>query len=268
MGRQVCAMRLTAALGVALAIGCDASNSVRSPAPTTPAAAASGSGAEVAAKEEQAAIEAAKRNPIATPEPRPLLPAKQPPPRPERGLPEQAPPPRAPSTPTQSPQPAVPYSDAAPSAAKATPEYRVVAPEQPPAPPFEQPPPPPMREYIWAPGYWYWYHDHYVWIGGVWMPPQRGYVYLGAHWVHAQDGFVFMPGGWAIAGGTVVTYPVYRHRYLYEYPDWRHRSRAWPAERRGYRSTPRGTFRPRGGSTPRGYGGRSANRTRSCPRGR
>jgi hypothetical protein len=125
-----------------------------------------------------------------------------------------------------------------------------------------------MREYIWAPGYWYWYRSQYVWIGGAWMPPQRGYVYVGARWVYADDGFVFVPGGWAVAGGNVVTYPVYRHHYLYEYPDRQRRSSAWPAERRGYGSAPRSSFRPRGWSTPRGYGGRSTNRTSSYPRRR
>jgi hypothetical protein len=193
--------------------------------------------------EEEAAIEAAKQNPIARPEPRTLYPEQTPPPRPERGLPDKAPPPRDDhSVPTPGPQsqadaPTPSPGQEDPPADMDAPQTRVVAPQQPPlAPLAEERPLAPYPDYVWAPGYWYWYGGRYEWISGSWVAPRHGYVYVGARWVYASDGWEFTPGGWAIGFGAPVVYPVYPyyyprhyyHRYgWHEHDGWRQRDRYW-----------------------------------------
>ena len=87
---------------------------------------------------EEAKIEAAKRHPVAHPEPRPLYPAQQPPPREQRGLPAQAPAPREPRAPLPAaqPQPLVtqPYAEAPAAGVEEVEEDELIAPQSPPRP--------------------------------------------------------------------------------------------------------------------------------------
>jgi hypothetical protein len=119
--------------------------------------------------------------------------------------------------------PAPAASSEASAAIMAPAETRVVAPEPPPVVYTETRPAPPTVEYVWAPGYWYWYGGRYVWVGGGWLPPRPGYAYVSARWVYTGDGWVFAPGGWAYGSGDVIVYPVYRHAYLWSAPPAHHR---------------------------------------------
>jgi hypothetical protein len=120
----------------------------------------------------------------------------------------------------------------------------VVAPQQPPlAPLAEERPFAPSADYVWAPGYWYWYGGRYVWISGNWVAPRHGYVYVGARWIYAGDGWEFSPGGWSIGFGSPVVYPIYprygaypryygHHRYWNEPHYWSDAHRGYAPERR------------------------------------
>ncbi len=242
-------------------------------------AAPSGGTGGAAPSAEQEAIEAAKRNPIAHPEPRSLYPEQRPPPRPEGAAPKQAPPPREPAPPAQAaPPPATGQAAQAPAAATVESDTRVVAPEAPPPPPEEDRPPAPALGYVWAPGYWYWYDDGYVWIPGAWLPPRHGYVYWGARWVLTPDGWVFVPGGWGARLGGSLVYPDYRYRYLHPYyrpyrpyrPFYRPYRRPYVRPREPYPNhrrdgsryappprynRPRAVPRREGGNRTRSYGG-------------
>jgi hypothetical protein len=226
-----------ATLVTALALSACAHEAAAAPpaqAPTATAVPAGAPGRPL--DEEAAAIEAAKQNPISRPEPRTVYPEQAPPPRPERGLPDKAPPPRDDhSVPTPGPQsqadaPASPAPSAQgredPPADMDEPETRVVAPQQPPFEPLaEERPAAPYPNYVWAPGYWYWYGGRYVWISGSWVAPRHGYVYVGARWVYRGDGWEFAPGGWAIGFGSPVVdplYPYYYPRYGWRHYGWRH----------------------------------------------
>jgi hypothetical protein len=239
--------------------------------PAKPAPEQASSGAEAAAAE-QARLEAIRRHPIAQPEPRPALPEQRPPERPERGLPQQSPPPRERGEPSAAPAP----RDEEPAAETRS----VVTSVEPPAEPIEQPRPArPRIDYVWAPGYWYWYGGEYVWIGGAWVPPRAGYSYVGARWVFTSHGWTFVPGGWALGVGTTVVYPIHRHGYLYD-PGYRHRH--WDghhhrdhhhhgdyrrSDRRSYRgASPNRTLsRPRSSSRPSGTTRFRGNRTSARP---
>jgi hypothetical protein len=243
-----------ATLAVAIALSACAHEAaaappVQSPTAVPAAGAAAQAGTAPAVESEAEAIDAARQNPISRPEPRTLYPEQTPPPRPERGLPDQYPPPRDDDRglPTQSPPPRA--SDLAPpgpgSQADQPPadlepaETRVVAPQQPPlAPLAEERPFAPSVDYVWAPGYWYWYGGRYVWISGNWVAPRHGYVYVGARWVYAGDGWEFTPGGWSIGFGSPVAYPVYPHYGLYPRYYGHHRywnqPHYWSDAHRGY----------------------------------
>jgi hypothetical protein len=169
-------------------------------------------------------FDAAKQHPVAQPEPRPLYPDEQPPPREQREPPALAPAPRAPAAPAPTPaprtaQPVYP-GQTYPTEGDAGDEP-VVAPYAPPPPRQETVLVAPDPGYVWAPGYWYWYGGSYVWIGGAWVPPRPGYVYVGARWIHGYNGWAFSAGGWSVGGGVVV-YPMYSHRYLWGQPYYGH----------------------------------------------
>jgi hypothetical protein len=269
---------------LAMGLGC-AGGSVASDRRTTPEQSAHAR-SEVAVA--QSELEAARRHPIAHPEPRTTYPEQQPPARTERGLPEQSPPPRETRTaPEQAPPP---REEAAPAAQLEPAETRVVAPQPPPEPYVERAPIAPAPEYVWAPGYWYWYDSRYVWVPGGWLPPRHGHVYVSARWVHGPDGWVFAPGGWAVTGGSVVVWPLYRHRHFYgrhPYSHWhgshRHHhyghDRGYDHRRRDYRaphrepsrSSHRTSVRPSTGDSARTRyeaSDRSWNRTSIRPDGR
>ena len=226
--RQVsAALQLPAApvvMSLAIALVTSCASTAASQSDTT---ATQGSGwNEMTPAEEQRAIDAARRHPVAQPEPRTLYPDQSPPERPARGLPEQTPPPRtdAPAPQGQQqyaplPPPVEPYG----GSAATTVDSQVITYEAPPAPRQEAIPAAPAPNYVWAPGYWYWFDNSYVWINGSWLSPRPGYVYVGARWNYGRTGWVFAPGGWALGIGGAVVYPVYRHRYLYE---------GWPYYRR------------------------------------
>lgn len=181
---------------------------------------------------DEAALARARAHPIAHPSDRPLYPEKTPPPRP------------APTAPTSAPpDTSVASTQAALEATPAPAPERVVAPQAPPAPREEVPPRPPEPTYVWAPGYWYWYGGRYVWVDGVWLRPRRGYTYVTAGWVYDDAGWVFWPAGWAVAGTSIVVYPVYRHHYLHH-----HRVGV-------YRYPSRGYYRPHGFGRYRSYRG-------------
>ncbi|MDH5672717.1 MAG: hypothetical protein OEZ06_11245 [Myxococcales bacterium] len=191
------------------------------------------------ARSDAEAQQAARAHPIAQPEPRPALPDRAPPPRPERPeLPEKAPPPR--------PERGLP--EQAPAARLEPAEAPVYAPRRPPAPQYEMRPPAPAPYYVWAPGYWYWYGSRFVWIDGLWMPPRQGYVYVGARWTLYGGYWNFRPGGWAVSIGSPVLYPVYHHHHLF------------PGTRR-HHYHPRRSYRPRGGGhvSPRLFDRRRVN---------
>ena len=77
----------------------------------------------------------------------------------------------------------------------------------PPKPIEERRPPPPYVNYVWVPGFWYWYDVQYVWIPGRWMAPRPGYVFVRPRWARRAGVWVFLPGGWAVAGSTSILYP-------------------------------------------------------------
>ncbi|HEY2734884.1 MAG TPA: hypothetical protein VGI70_12905 [Polyangiales bacterium] len=168
--------------------------------------------------EEQLAIEAAKRHPIAQPRERPLYPESSPPPLPERGMPTEAPPPLNPNEagpyaqnePPSAPPPDSPNADqnAGPTSAEA------IAPSPPPPDNQDAPDSPaPGADYVWAPGYWSWAGAQYVWAPGEWIERRPGYVYVRPRWVQTGYGWQFAVGGWGPAGGTTVVYPVYGRSY-------------------------------------------------------
>ena len=209
-------------------------NTAASQRDTTPQQSAAAAAA--AADDEQRQIEAAKRHPIAYPEPRPLYPEQSPPPRGERGLPEQAPPPRAGDAtapapqaqpqPQQQAQPQPLSQSAQTNGAATTVDETVVADRPPPEPQYEVPPAAPAVGYVWAPGYWYWYDNHYVWIRGSWIEGRPGYAYVAPRWVYGGGvGWTFWAGGWSLSVGGSVVLPLYRHRFLYD---------GWPYYRRPY----------------------------------
>lgn len=195
--------------------------------PLAAVAMAQGAPAAPPSSSDQAQLEAAKRHPIATPEPRPVYPEQSPPPRADaRPLyPSERPPPR-PERPLPAQAPAAPRATAAPPSYvgdrraeaeddSAQDEVSILAPESPPPVRVERVLTAPAPGYIWAPGYWYWYRGGYVWISGEWLPPRVGYVYVGPRWAHTYNGWAFSSGGWS-ARGDIVTYPVYRHRYVWD----------------------------------------------------
>lgn len=96
----------------------------------------------------------------------------------------------------------------------------------PPAPRPEAYPTQTSPDWVWAPGYWYWYGGQYVWIAGQWIPARRGHVYVSARWMHTGRGWLFAPGGWAVGPYDSIVYPVYPYDpfyYGYGYgPGWRH----------------------------------------------
>jgi hypothetical protein len=244
-------------LATALVVACSGANA--NPRGTTPSAdETSGASAQLSPEQiEQMQIEAARRHPVAHPEPRSLYPEQSPPGVPEAAPSEQPPPNAAQVAQTQqaAPNATAPAASApAPAQAQAqqpapynpsnlppmpndpaatTVEQRVVTQQQPPQLIDETAPPAPAPNYVWAPGYWYWYGGRYVWIAGGWLPPRPGYVYVGARWGCGPGGWAFSPGGWAVAGGGVVVYPLYRHRYLYD--PW---YEPWPYYRRSHYYAP------------------------------
>ena len=193
--------------------------------------------------DEAAALEAARRHPVARPEPRSAYPEQAPPPRPARGLPEKAPPPREErGLPEKAPLPrpeepssqAAPRSGEAPAGELGPTETRVIAPEQPPLQSFaESRPPAPYPDYVWAPGYWYWSGGRYLWIGGGWVAPRPGHVWVSARWVYGSDGWEFSPGGWAVGFGGPVVYPVYPYAHSRHY-GYGHAHYGHPHYRRHY----------------------------------
>lgn len=234
---------------VTLTAGCSADTPEELPPSTAT------SGGEQAAALQRSQLEAARRHPIATPEPRTLYPEKTPPPR-EEGT-EAAPGP----SPT-----AVTASPLAKAEAPAA-ETRVVATRQPPAPYQEDRPPAPAPRYVWAPGYWYWYGGSYVWIHGRWLAPRHGYSYVGARWVYSDGGWLFVPGGWALGFSSTVTYPVYPHRHLYHHHH-NHRSSHWGGHRRYPPNYGRGGNRSFRGSSRSHGGHRSGGLRRTTARPR
>ena len=66
------------------------------------------------------------------------------------------------------------------------------------------PPPPPRYEpvpvvpagYVWAPGYWEWFHGTHVWRRGHLMEERRGYRWAPDHWEERGGHHQFVPGRW------------------------------------------------------------------------
>jgi hypothetical protein len=186
--------------------------------------------------QEAAAIAAAKRHPIAQPEPRSLYPEEAPPPLPadEQAAPwataSRPPPPNDGELPNESGTPLV-----APSA---PPSHYADAPST----------TAPADDYVWAPGYWSWSGTNYYWVAGDWLAPRPGYFYLGTHWYDRGYGWEMRPGGWARRGSGIVSYPVYRA------PSHGYQPHPWPNYYRSNRENPGG---PAWGRSS--YGGRAGS---------
>jgi hypothetical protein len=66
------------------------------------------------------------------------------------------------------------------------------------------PPPPPRYEavpvvpagYVWAPGYWEWFHGTHVWRRGHLVEERRGYAWAPDHWEARGSVHHFEPGHW------------------------------------------------------------------------
>jgi hypothetical protein len=131
--------------------------------------------------------------------------------------------------------------------------------QAPPAPMQEAVPVAPAPNYVWAPGYWYWYGADYSWVPGRWLAPQPGYYYVGARWGYRGGRWAFAPGGWSLAMGGPVVYPTLfhtwggwpggyrgRHYYAPAYRSYRYGGpRAYvapPVRGRYYAPAPRGRY--------------------------
>ena len=66
-------------------------------------------------------------------------------------------------------------------------------------------PPPPVRYeavpvapegYIWAPGYWEFFHEQYVWRRGHFVEGRPGYRWIPENWEHRDGGHHFNEGHW------------------------------------------------------------------------
>jgi hypothetical protein len=65
----------------------------------------------------------------------------------------------------------------------------------PPAPRYEVAPVAPVG-YIWAPGYWEFFHDQYVWRRGHFVEGRPGYRWVPENWEHREGGHHFNEGHW------------------------------------------------------------------------
>jgi hypothetical protein len=165
--------------------------------------------------QEAAAVAAAKRHPIARPEPRSLYPEEAPPPLDvEQQTTMSAPPVEGPSDESAAP---------------------VIAPSAPPSDYVDAPASPaPTDDSVWAPGYWSWSGTNYYWVAGDWLAPRPGFFYLGARWYDRGYGWQLRPGGWAQRGSGIVSYPVYRS------PSHVYQPQPWPDYYRSNREPARG----------------------------
>ncbi|MBN1654825.1 MAG: YXWGXW repeat-containing protein [Deltaproteobacteria bacterium] len=77
----------------------------------------------------------------------------------------------------------------------------------PPDPVESERPPAPDINFIWVPGFWYWYGVQYYWIPGRWIAPRPGYIFIRPHWSRRSGVWIFVPGGWTIAGSAAIIYP-------------------------------------------------------------
>jgi hypothetical protein len=76
------------------------------------------------------------------------------------------------------------------------------------------PPPPPRVEevpavpvgYVWAPGYWEWFHGHHVWRRGHLVAGRPGYVWVADRWEPHGQTHHFVPGHWESDPGYYAQY--------------------------------------------------------------
>ena len=66
----------------------------------------------------------------------------------------------------------------------------------PPAPLAETAPPAPGADFVWVPGYWYWFRDHHVWVAGTWSMPRDGAAWVAPVWQLRNGRWHFTPGAW------------------------------------------------------------------------
>ncbi len=78
----------------------------------------------------------------------------------------------------------------------------------------------PAPNYVWSPGYWYWYDNRYVWRPGYWVAPQPDWIWMPPQYTYTPGGYLFVPGYWdyTVANRGMVFAPVYMPPMVYAQP--------------------------------------------------